>query len=377
MAGCRGRVTEEPSYTSSRKGLGSVGSSTGLRCRIPAAAGTATERQPGTATSQRGAATANGRLWRHRAGHVPYRAGMTHPEAATAITVRSPQGGRLEVLLSGPKAGFPLLYHSGTPSAAVPYPQLTAAAEGQGLRLIRYSRPGYGDSEPRRVPGTLADDVADSAAVLDAVGAAEFVSLGWSGGGPRAVASAALLPGRCRAAATLAGVAPRQAPGLDWLSGMGEENFEEFTAAAAGQRELEAWLAEHGAPVLRATADQVAEALGSLVPEVDRASLTGEFADYVARSFRHAGRQGVVGWRDDDLLLLAPWGVDLGSVRVPVSVWHGGQDRMVPFSHGRWLAAHIAGARTHLYDNEGHLSLVAQLDRILADLVQQAGLRPG
>lgn len=296
------------------------------------------------------------------------------PEPATTIlTARSPQGGDLEVLVGGPGDGLALLYHSGTPSGAVPFPLLQRATDRNGLRLVTYSRPGYGASAPRGEPGTLADDVADSAAVLDAVGAGDFVTLGWSGGGPRAIACAALLPGRCRAAASLAGVGPWDADGLDWFAGMGQENIDEFGAATRGGAELQAWLTEHGTPSLLASADQVADALGGLVPPVDRAAITGEFAAYLAASFQHAGRQGVGGWRDDDLLLTRPWGFDLGAIGVPVSVWQGEQDRMVPFGHGQWLAAHVGGADAHLEPGEGHLSLVAKADRIVAELVDLAG----
>lgn len=290
----------------------------------------------------------------------------------TTLTARSPQGGDLEVLVSGPEDGLALLYHSGTPSGAVPFPLLQRATDRRGLRLVTYSRPGYGASTPREEPGTLADDVADSVAVLDAVGAGDVVTLGWSGGGPRAIACAALLPGRCRAAASLAGVGPWGADGLAWFAGMGQENIDEFGAAARGSAELQTWFAEHGTASLEASAEQVADALGGLVSPVDRAALTGEFADYLAASLRHAGRQGVRGWHDDDLLLTGPWGFDLGAIRVPVSVWQGEQDRMVPFGHGQWLAAHIPGAEAHLEAGEGHLSLVAGLDQVVTELVELA-----
>jgi pimeloyl-ACP methyl ester carboxylesterase len=69
-------------------------------------------------------------------------------------------------------------------------------------------------------------------------------------------------------------------------------------------------------------------------------------------------------------------GFALSDIIVPVSLWQGGQDRMVPSTHGRWLAEHIPGARAHLYDDEGHLSLVNQVDRILDDLLDLAGLPP-
>jgi pimeloyl-ACP methyl ester carboxylesterase len=71
---------------------------------------------------------------------------------------------------------------------------------------------------------------------------------------------------------------------------------------------------------------------------------------------------------------VAPWGFDLDSITVPVAVWQGRHDAMVPFSHGEWLAANVAGAKTHLFDHEGHLSLFSQLDAILLDLKDLGGV---
>jgi pimeloyl-ACP methyl ester carboxylesterase len=102
-----------------------------------------------------------------------------------------------------------------------------------------------------------------------------------------------------------------------------------------------------------------------------KAALTGEFADTLAEAFRRSVSTGIAGWRDDDLAFARSWGFDLSTIHCPVAVWQGGQDRMVPFAHGQWLAAHIPTARVHLHPDEGHLSLgVAALDRIVADLAQ-------
>ena len=281
-------------------------------------------------------------------------------------------GRRLEVLGLGPDTGPALVFHSGTPSAAVPFPPLVAAAEAAGLRLVTWSRPGYGDSEP--APGrTVADVAADSVAVLDALGVDEFVTLGWSGGGPHALACAALIPGRCRAAATLAGVAPYGADGLDWLAGMGEENVEEFSLAVRGEQSLTPWLEEQAAVLSGVRGADVAASLGGLVSPVDTASVTGEFAEYLAAGFRRAVATGVAGWRDDDLAFVRDWGFDLAAIEIPVSVWQGGQDLMVPPAHGRWLADAIPTARDHIHPGVGHLSLaVASIDRIVADLARPA-----
>ena len=288
-------------------------------------------------------------------------------------TVRCPDGRDLEVLVTGPEDGLPLLYHSGTPTAASPLPALTDAATERGLRTVCWSRPGYATSTARP-SRTVAEVAADARAVLADLGGNRFVTLGWSGGGPHALACAALLPEHCAAAATLAGVAPHEATGLDWLAGMGAENVAEFTAARAGDPALTAYLEEQAATLARVTGGEVAAALGDLVPDVDKAALTGDFAEALAETFRRAVSTGVVGWHDDDLAFVRPWGFDLASITVPVSVWQGAQDRMIPVAHGRWLAAHVPGAREHLYDDEGHISLVVQPARILDDLLELAGM---
>jgi len=271
-------------------------------------------------------------------------------------------------VLSDDRGGQPLVFHWGTPGAAVWFEPLAAAAARAGLRLVTYTRPGYAGSTPR--PGrSVADAAADVAAVLDALGADTFVTFGWSGGGPHALACAALLPDRCLAATSVAGVAPYPAEGLDWLAGMGSENVEEFSAAIEGEPALSAILEKMARDVKTISGAEMAAALGGLISEVDKRALTGEFAEMLAESFRRSVSTGIAGWRDDDLAFTRSWGLDLDTIRRPVAVWQGGQDRMVPFSHGQWLAARIPTAQVHLYPDEGHLSLgIASLDRIVADL---------
>lgn len=214
----------------------------------------------------------------------------------------------------------------------------------------------------------MADVAGDVSALLDAVGADDFVTLGWSGGGPHALACAALLPERCRGAAIIAGVAPYDADGLDWLAGMGPENVEEFGAAAAGIEALEKFLAEAGAELKDIQPDEIIAAFGGLLSAVDQQALRDGMADYLAASCRAAVSSGYDGWRDDDLAFLTDWGIDLAGIQVPVSIWQGDQDRMVPRDHGRWLGEHVAGAALDLVPGEGHLSLMKNIDTIMAAL---------
>ena len=285
------------------------------------------------------------------------------------LTVRAAGGRDLEVLVDGPDGGTVLLFHDGTPCAAVRKPYVVNPAAQRGMRTVTYSRPGYAASTPQ--PGrTVADAAQDTEAILDALHADHFVTLGWSGGGPHALACAALLPERCAAAATMAGGAPYDAGLADWFSGMGPENIAEFGAAVEGERALGAFLEKAAADLKTVTGQDIVAALGGLVSDADKSALTGVFADVLAESFRRAVSTGIAGWRDDDLAFTRPWGFALTSVRVPVAIWQGAQDRMVPFEHGRWLAANVGGAQSRLLDDEGHLSLVNHMDRILEDLVE-------
>jgi pimeloyl-ACP methyl ester carboxylesterase len=294
--------------------------------------------------------------------------------------VHVPGGRTLDVLTSGPADGLPLVFHSGTPSGLVTYDPMTEAAAALGLRTVAYSRPGYGASAPH--PGRLvADAAADVASILDHIDAGPFVTAGWSGGGPHALACATLLPGRCLAAASIAGVAPYGGPGLDWAAGMAPENVQEFGAAATGPAALTSLLDEWATPLRHITAAELTAGMGELLSEADRAVVTGGFAEYLAASFRAALAGSIAGWRDDDLAFIRDWGFPLGgggkSAGTPVTIWQGDQDRMVPFAHGAWLADHLPGARAHLLPGEGHLTLaINAFGQVLADLMDLAGVRP-
>ena len=265
--------------------------------------------------------------------------------------------------------GTPVVYHHGTPSAGVPPHGWADAFAQRGLRYISWSRPGYGDStrnEGRDV-ASVADDVRQ---VLDQLGIDRAHTVGWSGGGPHAMATAALLPDRILGGASIAGVAPYPAPGIDWFDGMGPENIEEFGASLEGPDALIAFK-ERAYPVWsKVTADEVAEAFGGLIDHVDRGSLTGAFAENVAETTREGLRNGYWGWFDDDMAFSRDWGFDIGSISVPFHVWQGAHDKMVPYAHGQWLADHVGNACVHLHPDEGHLTLaVDNIGRILDELV--------
>ncbi len=264
--------------------------------------------------------------------------------------------------------GEPLVFHHGTPGSVVPMPHLSEAAARYGLRMVTYSRAGYGAST-RHAGRSVADVVTDMEQVLDHLGVDRCVTGGWSGGGPHALAMAALLPGRTAGCLVIAGVAPFGEDGPDFLAGMGEQNVEEFGAALEGESALRPYLDGELPGLQQTDGAGIVEAMATLLPDVDRALLTEDFGDALAAHMHEGLRTGVDGWLDDDLAFTRPWGFDLGSITVPTSLWQGSEDLMVPFAHGVWLADHIAGVTPHLLDGEGHLSVgVGALDEMFADL---------
>jgi pimeloyl-ACP methyl ester carboxylesterase len=91
----------------------------------------------------------------------------------------------------------------------------------------------------------------------------------------------------------------------------------------------------------------------------------------MAATMREALRESYWGWFDDDMAFARPWGFDPAGISAPVHIWQGRHDRMVPYAHGEWLAAHVGGAVPHLFEDHGHLTLVvdsmgAILDALLA-----------
>jgi len=291
---------------------------------------------------------------------------------AAADHVRLPDGRRLDLRVSGPAGGFPLVFHHGTPGAATPYRVLERAAYARGLRLVTTSRPGYGDSTPQ--PGrSVVDVVADTAAVLAAIGAGRCLIAGWSGGGPHALACGARLAATA-AVLVIAGIAPYGAAGLDYMAGMGYDNIVEISTALKGEHQLRPYLLDQREQLKDATDADLVASLDTVLPDVDRAVLTGEFGEDDAANFREALRTGVEGWLEDDIAITRPWGFGLEEIAVPVMIWQGSADLMVPFSHGQWLASQLPGASAHLEEGEGHLSVaLGALDRMLDELVSAGG----
>ena len=280
------------------------------------------------------------------------------------LEVSLPGGRILEVVTAGPEKGTPLVFNTGSPGAAAVFGPLVDVASDHGLRTIIYSRPGFGRST-RQEGRSVADAAADVSRLLDAIGADQFLTIGWSGGGPHALASASLLGDRCRAALVVSSLAPQGMNGLDWFAGMSAGNVEEYSTAQRGVDELRPFLEKHGAKLAKM---QPADVGSNLTKRADiDPVVVVSFREFLANMFRRAVETGVGGWLDDDLAFSRPWGFDIRQISCPVAVWHGGKDPLVPPAHATWLAANIPAARLHVEPDEGHGSLLAAAHRRIVD----------
>ncbi len=264
-----------------------------------------------------------------------------------------PDGRALEVHEAGDPGGLPVIIHHGTPGSGLLYDRWATP----GIRLIAYDRAGYGGST--RSPGRqIASVVPDIETIADALGLDRFATWGISGGGPHALACAALCGDRLIAAASLAGVAPWGAEGLDWHAGMGEDNIKEFDLVLAGEEALRPAMERDRGELLALSAEEVGASFDTLLGPADRAALTGELAAWLHADMTHGLEQSADGWIDDDLAFVEAWGFDFGEIARPVLLVHGGDDRFVPVSHGRWLAARLPSADVWIDDGNGHLTLL-------------------
>ncbi|PUB26042.1 pimeloyl-ACP methyl ester carboxylesterase [Promicromonospora sp. AC04] len=268
-----------------------------------------------------------------------------------------PDGRDLEYDVRGPSTGPVVLFHHGMPGSAVPMGTVLGSMTDRGFRVVTYSRAGYGASTPA-VGRTVLDTAADCAFLLTHLGVMHYLVAGWSAGGPHALASAAVARDRVGGVLLVASFAPFDADGLDYVEGMGAQNVAQFGTVGHGDAAMRELVGQMASAVRGHTSADVAAEMASLLPPADLAVLTGEYGADNAANMDHGLSRGDEGWVADLAALTSPWGFDLGAVTAPVELWHGTVDRMVPVTHGRWLAEHLPTAKAHLEPEQGHLSLV-------------------
>jgi len=248
-------------------------------------------------------------------------------------------------------------------------------AQSAGVRLITIDRPGIGEST-RRKGRSVADWADDVRVVADALGLDRFAVVGWSGGGPHALACAARLSGRVSATATIGGMEPVRTRAEREALGLRADRLLIPMARHAP------WLARTAlAASARLSPERQKRVALRGFSEADRRVLEPLPPEAVVGSTIAAAAPGVAGLVDDYRAFGSPdWAFELSDIPGPVRCWQGLEDAAVPPAIGRRLAGAIPHGQLELVPDAGHFLVVEHgrdvFTRLLTDAARGSGRGP-
>jgi pimeloyl-ACP methyl ester carboxylesterase len=286
------------------------------------------------------------------------------PAIPTEHRVISPDGRALQVQEAGDPSGQPVLFHHGTPMSRLIYSGWDRTAAEHGVRFLAYDRPGYGMSD-RHAGRNVAACAEDVRAIAQHLDIDRLGVIGLSGGGPHALACAALLGDLVPRVVSLAAVAPFDAEGLNWFADTGESNVEETELFLSDPAAARAKYEQDAEDMRTMTAAQLQQEYATIYSPLDLECMEGDFGAFLDASTKLGLALSIEGPWDDQTAFLSPWGFHLPEIATPVRLRQGRQDLMVPYGHGAWIATQIPSVEPLLSEDESHLSL---LDHLAEDL---------
>lgn len=280
-------------------------------------------------------------------------------------TIHLTDGRRAGYATYGDAAGKPVLLFHGTPASRITFSFVDEPARNLGVRAIAPDRPGIGLSDDQPNRGIL-DYPHDIAELADNLGLDSFSVVGWAGGGPYALACGAVLADRVNAVAVISGMAP-----LDDRASL--DGFGRTEREALRLTHFAPWIAK---PFYRALAEFVRWQPGLAVQTIrhslsvsDKQLLGEPDPEQVMAFFLEACRQGSRGVVLDYRLFTFPWGFDVANLTVPVHIFHGDDDRTIPYRHAEILAERIPGATLTTWKGEGHLAVWHHVTEVLEAII--------
>jgi pimeloyl-ACP methyl ester carboxylesterase len=289
-----------------------------------------------------------------------------------ARVMRLRDGRRLAYSELGDPDGMPVFHQHGMPGSRLEHLAEPGLYRRLGVRVITPDRPGYGLSDPH-LHRPLLDWPLDVAELADFLGIRRFGITGLSGGGIYALACAAAIPDRLTGVVVTGCPGPMQREGA--VTGM---RF--LTRAGVWLGSRPNWLLDSGAAVVSKLAHRYprffVEQANRDKPPVDRRWLSmPEVMVGATDTLREALRPGAWGYVEDIRALARPWGFSLEDIRVPVQLWHGDEDTVIPVHHGQYLASVIPGATLRICPGEAHMLMWNHLGEILMTAAGMPQLR--
>ncbi len=245
--------------------------------------------------------------------------------------VRLPDGRSITFSVAGPEDGFPVVYcHGAIGSPRWRTPDLDLLTDRLSIRYLVVNRPGFAGSDPS--PGrTVVDFARDLGDLMSILGYDRFSVVGVSAGAPYALACGWALAERVVALAAVSPLVPRV--------GLGASSGVRYRIALA--------------PF----------AMAGVGPALAYVCL---------RAVRLHGQAKTRAMIDDYIVCRSHWGFDPADMRIPVTLWHSRDDRLVPLSHTLALAAAIPDCAARVEAGGGHFFYSGKLAEIIGSLVPGA-----
>jgi pimeloyl-ACP methyl ester carboxylesterase len=266
-------------------------------------------------------------------------------------------GRAIEYIDNGVSSKSALILHHGTPTSMTVWGTWLAAAAEKGIRAIAFTRPGYAGSD-RKVGHRIIDSNDDLQEILNQLDIENFVSIGWSGGGPYALASGLLK--KCTGVQLIASVSPYDADDFDWFQDQTPEMIEEAKVSAKSLEDSITFKEGYYTELRDMTTEQF------LVEYEKRSSFKAfenayrEFSKDLSFSMRDALRDGAIGYAEDEYAFLSNWGFETKEIQVPVGIWQGLDDKSVSPHMAKWLNANIVKPTLKLLDGQHHGSIMVE-----------------
>ncbi len=283
-------------------------------------------------------------------------------------TLSLKDGRRLGYAEYGVASGPAVFHFNGSGGSRLEHPSDPAILGALGIRLISTDRPGHGVSDPQ--PGrTLLDWPNDIAQLADHLGIDRFHVMGWSAGGPYALACAHQMPARVLTGALISGLAPPDRPGpyeglpvfLKTLMLIGRR----FPSVVYLFRRLVY-------KMLRGDRDKVGAKLAASFPPADKAAIKASNSqDWLLANILEGYRQGWKGPGQDDIIINSPWGFEIKDIETRFDVWQGEIDKNVPLNQGEYQHRMLPDSRLWVLPGQAHLYLLTHWRKVLETLISE------
>ena len=284
---------------------------------------------------------------------------QTLPESGIQ-TCRLSDGRILSYADYGNAMGKPVFYFHGFPGSHQDIHLFGGAeiAEQLNIRLISVNRPGYGDSHGNQGRSLLdwPKDVTELAGHLELD---SFSVLGYSGGGPFALACAFAMPERIIRIAVVSGMGPWDAP--ESRKGMA------MTIPKAPKLILNGMI-----KTLEKKPEKIESNMKKNMPEADRLILEDQqISDAFMKTIRVGLKNGSDGALQDARIYKGEWGFELNQITQPIQLWHGVEDLNVKVETGQYVASQLPQCNPHFLADEGHVTLIFNhIDEIFHSLIK-------